>query len=163
VQVVPRQAAFAAHWLLVVQFAPQAVPLQANGLQARVDGAGQLPAPSQVAALVSVPLAQAAVRQPVVALRNRQPPLPSQVPSWPHVTASTAHFVLDEPPERTGLHSPFATPVSAFEQDRQVPVHVLSQQKPPTHDPCRHSLFIKHAEPSTFLVTQVMVGTVGAQ
>ena len=57
-----------------------------------------------------------------------------------------------------GLHNPLAAPVSAFEHERQVPVHALSQQIPPTHAPCTHSLFAMHAEPSIFLAAQVIAG-----
>jgi hypothetical protein len=120
-------------------------------------GTTQVPAPSHRGAARSCALVHAVVPQLVVALRNRHPPLPSQVPSCPHAVVSAAHFDLDDPPEETGLHKPLAAPVSAFEHDMQVPVHALSQQMPPTHAPCTHSLFPTHVEPSTFLAAQVIV------
>ena len=157
VQVIPRQAAPVAQSLFAAQVVPHAATVQAKGLQTCVDAAGQLPAPSQLAAFVAVPLVQLAVRQGVVELRNRHPPLPSHVPSCPQVAVSTAHFVLEDPPDKIGLHRPLAAPVSALEQERQVPVQALSQQIPDTHAPCTHSLLATQVEPSTFLVAQVSV------
>jgi hypothetical protein len=121
-------------------------------------GVTHVPAPSHSGAPRSSEPVHAVVPQLVVALRNRHPPLPSQVPSCPHAVASTAHFVLDDPPAEIGLHRPLAAPVSAFEHDRQVPVHALSQQIPDTHAPCTHSLLATHVEPSTFFVAQVSAG-----
>jgi hypothetical protein len=157
VQPVPRQAAPVAQSVFAVQVVPQATTPQAKGLQTCVDAAGQLPAPSHVAAFVAVPLVQLAVRQDVVALRNRHAPLPSHVPSCPQVVVSTAHFPLEEPPDKIGLHRPFAAPVSAFAHERQVPVQALSQQIPPTHEACTHSLLPTHVEPSIFFAAQVCV------
>jgi hypothetical protein len=128
------------------------------GLQACVEMAGQLPLPSQVAGSVAVPFMQLAVRQGVEALATRQPPLPSQVPSCPQAAVSIAHFPFDDPPDETGLHRPFAAPVSELEHERQVPVHALSQQIPLTHAPCTHSLFAMHMEPSIFFAAQVFAG-----
>jgi hypothetical protein len=70
---------------------------------------------------------------------------------------SAAHFDLDDPPDRTGLHRPLAAPVSAIAHDIQVPVQALSQQTPLTQAPCTHSLLPTHIEPSTFLVAQISV------
>jgi hypothetical protein len=121
-------------------------------------GVTQVPAPSHRGAARNNAFAQAVVPHVVVVLRKRHPPLPSQVPSCPHAVASTAHLVLDDPPDKIGLHRPLAAPVSVFEHDRQVPVHALSQQIPETHEPCTHSLLPTQTEPSTFFVAQVMAG-----
>ena len=56
----------AAHWLSVEHVARQEVPPHAYGEQAVVEAVGQLPAPSQVADAVDVPLEQLAERHDVV-------------------------------------------------------------------------------------------------
>jgi hypothetical protein len=123
-----------------------------------VDGVTQVPAPSHIGIARSRPFAHAVAPQVIVVLRKRQPPLPSQVPSCPQGAVSTAHFPFDDPPDETGLHSPFAAPVSELEHEKQVPVHALSQQIPLTHAPCTHSLFAMHVEPSIFFAAQVIAG-----
>lgn len=57
------QAAPETHWLLLEHVVTQAVEPQTNWLQPFVTAAGQLPAPSQLAAAVWVPLEQLAARQ----------------------------------------------------------------------------------------------------
>jgi hypothetical protein len=123
-----------------------------------VVGVTQVPAPSHMGMARSKPFAHAVVPHVVVVLRKRQPPLPSQVPSCPQAAVSIAHFPFDDPPDETGLHRPFAAPVSELEHERQVPVHALSQQIPLTHAPCTHSLFAMHMEPSIFFAAQVFAG-----
>ena len=61
-QVPPMHAAPETHWLAPVplQLVTHAVAPHTNGVQASVDTAGQLPAPSQTAARVAVPLLQLA-------------------------------------------------------------------------------------------------------
>jgi hypothetical protein len=48
--------------------------------------------------------------------------------------------------------------VSTSEHELHDAVHDVSQQMPPTHCPCRHSLFARHAAPSIFFAAQVMAG-----
>jgi len=56
----------------------------------------------------------------------------------------------------TGRQRPFeAAPVLAAEHAMQVPVHALSQQKPSTQLPFRHSVAEVQASPFAFLPTQV--------
>lgn len=69
-------------------------------------GVTQLPAPSQAGAARSWPPLHEVLPQLTVLDWNRQPPLPSQVPSWPQAAASTAQAPLDEPPLLTGRQVP---------------------------------------------------------
>jgi len=123
-----------------------------------VVGVTQVPAPSHAGAPLRSAFAHDGDPQLVLATANRQAPLPSHVPSWPQIMVlSTAHFPADEPPALIGLQSPLAWPVSAFAQERQSPVHALSQQIPPTHWPWTHSLLAAQVEPSIFFAVHVPV------
>jgi len=121
-----------------------------------VVGVTQVPAPSHAGAPLSSAFEHDGDPQLVPATANRQAPFPSHVPSWPQtMVVSGAHFPADEPPALIGRQSPLACPVSAFAQERQSPVQAVSQQIPPTHWPCAHSLLAAQAEPSIFFAAQV--------
>ena len=84
VHMVFRHAAPAAHCAFAVQVPKQAaVPLHANGAHVVVVTGGQLPMPSQLAALVCVPDAQLAVRHEMVGnvqFDDPPPHVPAHVP-----------------------------------------------------------------------------------
>jgi hypothetical protein len=119
----------------LVQLARQAVVPQVYGEHAVVTGAGQVPAPSQLAAAVCVPPLQLATRHEVVLGGKVHVPLvPSQLP--PQVVPAFKHawrpptgwplMVLQVPTEPDALHA-WHCPVHALAQ------HTASTQKPELH------------------------------
>jgi hypothetical protein len=86
----------------------------------------------------------------VPTLYLRQPPLPSQRPSVPHVVAPWSvqtPFVSTEP-AASGVQWPI---VEASAQLRQAPLHAPSQHTPSTHMPERHSASPAQVTPRFFL------------
>ena len=77
----------------------------------------QVPLPLQVGVPETDAFAQVGDPQLTPEEAKRQPPAPSQVPSWPQVVLSTAHFPFDEPRALIGRQRPFATLVSAMPQE----------------------------------------------
>jgi hypothetical protein len=129
----------------VEQVVLHAVAPQTYGLQEVVTGAGQAPAPSQLAAAVAVPLEQVAVRQLVVLLGYIQADVfePSQLP--PQSEPSLLHAVRD----------PWGVPVTATQvptepetsQAWHCPPQALLQHTPSTQLPLPHWLAAVQAPP----------------
>jgi hypothetical protein len=93
----------------------------------------------------AVALEQLAAPQTVVATYLRQPPLPSQVPSCPHVDGSSAtHSERGSVPGSAFLHVPRLL-VAA--QVWQLPLHAVSQQTPSTQKPLAQSPVTTQAVP----------------
>jgi len=101
-------------------------------LQSWAVTAPQLPLPSQYAAGVKDPPAQAAVPHEVVLPRSSHWPLPSQDPVLPQPVASTAQPPLGSfNPEPTGPQVPSGREtVRTFAQAMQAPLRASLQQMP---------------------------------
>jgi hypothetical protein len=151
--VTPTQAAPVAQLLLVEQLIPHAVPLQMLGLHIWVDAGGQLPAPSQVAALVAVPLVQLAVRQDVAVVAKTQA-VDTPLHDPPH-GAAPVHAGW---PVRGAPATTLQVPASAAEalQYSQDPVQAVLQQTPSTQVLLAHSRAPAHNWPFAFLGVQVV-------
>jgi len=83
--------------------------LQVRLPQAWLLGEAQVPAPLQTGAaddMLPAVHAAALVPQLVPCLARRQPPLPSQVPSWPHSPPEVLHIPREAPPAEMGLQRP---------------------------------------------------------
>jgi len=112
--------------------------------------------PPQVRAGVNMAPAQAAIAHTVVESYLRQPPLPSQVPSRPHISGgSLAQSVPDGLPDRTGWQLPLAWPVRDSVHAMQAPAQAVWQQTPSTQKDDEHSFAAKHDSPLVFLVLHV--------
>ena len=140
-----RQSASAAqvdalHVVADAQATPPGQPLGA--------GVEQAPAPLQVPTGVSWPPLQEALPQATVEIAFRQPPLPSQNPSWPQVVVPTAQAPFDDPPAATGLQAPVA-------QVMQVPVQAVAQQTPEMQLPLVHWSLAEQVDPSEKVAAQV--------
>jgi hypothetical protein len=86
------------------------------------------------------------------AVCSQEPPA-AHLPSFPHgaiVGHCPAGAVV---PAMYGAQVPFAIPVTAMAQPRQVPLHVPLQQKPFTQLPLEHWLAPAHAAPCPSLAT----------
>ena len=123
---------------------PQATPPG----QPLAAGVEQAPAPLQVPTGVSWPPLQEALPQATVEIAFRQPPLPSQNPSWPQVVVPTAQAPFDDPPAATGLQAPVA-------QVMQVPAQVVAQQTPEMQLAWVHWSFAEQVDPSERVAAQV--------
>ena len=144
------QSRFPLHWVV------QAVPLQAYGAHALLEVTRHVPAPSHVRAVVAVPAVQAALAHSVPLGHKRQPPLPSQVPSRPHVLAkSCVQLLFGSCPAGTGEQYP-ALPVRL--QVVHMLVQAVSQQTPSTQKPRSHWLACVHATPTPSLPAASGVG-----
>jgi hypothetical protein len=130
----------ALHALAEAQTTPPAQPLAA--------GVEQAPAPLQVPTGVSWPPLQEALPQATVEAAFRQPPLPSQVPSWPQVVLPAAQAPFDAPPAATGLQTPVA-------QVMQVPAQAVAQQTPEMQLPWVHWSLPEQVDPSERVAAQV--------
>jgi hypothetical protein len=140
-QVVPKQAAPVAQEVLAAQVVPQAVPLHANAPQAWVDGAGQLPAPSQEAALVAVVPAQLAVRHEMaVVAKTQAADMPLHDPPQGAVPVQAVCPVRGAPVTR--LQVP-ASAVEALQYSHE-PVHAVLQHTPSTQELLEHSRAAAH-------------------
>jgi hypothetical protein len=136
-QTPPVHCAPLAQFAAVVQVVPQATALpQMKGAQLVVTTAGQTPAPLQLAAAVSTPLAQLAARHDVVlgacwqvAPAAHRPVLPQTDPVVQRASAT---------PTVVDAQVPLAAPVFAFAQAVQEPVQAVLQQNPSTHEPDTH-------------------------
>src|SRR5204862_2214152 len=99
-------------------------------------------------ALEPTPPEQLAVTHTDPAGATRQPPAPSQVPSWPHAeTASGLHSLSGSLPAPTKVHWPT---VPGRAQDRHRPTQSPSQQTPSVQNPLAHSRPAPHAVPGVF-------------
>jgi hypothetical protein len=123
-----------------------AVAPHTYGEQVVVTGAGQEPAPSQLAAAVAVPDAQLAARHEVEDDATAQAP-PAHSPVLPQGGALPQR--ASATPSITGAQVPSGAPVLAFEQAVQVPVQALLQQTPSTQAPLAHCAPSVHPPPVT--------------
>jgi hypothetical protein len=117
-------------------------------VQALAAGVEQTPAPLHVPAVVSCPPLQAGEPQPTLAIANRQPPFPSQVPSWPQAVESSVQAPAEAPPAATGLHRPVA-------QVMHVPAQVVAQQMPAMQLACVHWSLAVQVDPSERVAAQI--------
>jgi ribonuclease E len=145
VQVVPEQKSPAMQSVSAPQVVLQAVAPQTSGVQLVVVAAGQLPAPSQLAAATATPLAQLAARHDVVAGALAQAPPAAQAPVLPHGGAATQR--ASAVPAVAAAQVPLAPPVLAAEQAVQAPVQAVLQQNPSTQLPEAHWLAAVQAAP----------------
>jgi hypothetical protein len=144
----------AAQSVFVEQVVVHAVAPQMNGVQLVVVAAGQLPAPSQLAAAVATPDAQLAARQDVVAGALAQAPPAAQVPVLPQGGAAAQRPSVV--PAVTLAQVPLAPPVLAAEQAVQAPVQATLQQNPSTQLPVTHWLAAVQAVPVAFFAVHVV-------
>ena len=113
----------------------------------------QTPAPSQVLAALSVPLAQPAAWQVVPAACLRQAPAPSHMPSFPQVDAASASQSLrGSVPAAADEHVPT---LPTAPQVWQVPVQAVLQQTPSTQKPLAQSPLAAQAVPFASWATQL--------
>ena len=127
--------------LSCAQLDAQTVPLQFSyGEQLTAPAGVQVPLPSHISAGVAEPLEHDAAAHDVPAAYNWQCPLPSQLPSSPHVEAAwTVHWPAGAAvPAVMFAQVPVAEPVSAIVHATQVPVQAVLQQTPPTQKPLEH-------------------------
>lgn len=123
-----------------------AAPLQAYGAHAMFEAPRHVPVPSHVRAVVAVPAVHEALVHSVPLDHSRQPPLPSQVPSRPHVLAeSCVQLSFGSVPAGTGEQYP-ALPARLHVV--QMLVQAVSQQTPSTQKPRSHWLACVHATPT---------------
>jgi hypothetical protein len=126
-------------------------PLHWYGAQVCVWTAGQLPAPSQLAASVATPLVQEAPRHCDTGNVHAVTVTPSHEP--PHDDPSLAHAA------RTPCGAPTTgeqvPTLPATSQAWHWPSHATSQQTPSTHSPLPHWLAPEQAAPSTSLGAQM--------
>jgi hypothetical protein len=116
----------------------------------------QVPAPSQVRAVVNVETLHDAATQIVPTVYLRHAPLPSHVPSRPQVDiGSTVHSLSGSVPPMMPRQRPLAWAVFEPAHAMQPPVHALSQQKPSTQAPVEHWEGSVQAEPWAFTVVQM--------
>ncbi len=154
------QSASAVHLLLqlfMVAASHTRLPGQLAGVTAL-----QVPAPSQVAAGVSVAPVQLAAAHTVPLGQSRQCPAPSQRPSAKQPEAAVAaHWLATAgaAPAGTGEQVP-ALPESAH--DRQVPVQALSQQTPCAQKPDTHDEALVQGAPGGSLPQLPLLHTLGA-
>jgi hypothetical protein len=134
------------------QLVLQAVAPQANGAQALVEGAGQLPAPSQAAAAVAVPEAQEADRQLWAAPGKLQAAtwLPSQLPPQAEPSLAQAERAPWGAPV-TGLQVPT---LPGRSQAWHWPPQAWLQQTPSAQAPVAHWLAAVQAPPLATLGRQ---------
>src|SRR3954452_10284768 len=88
----------------------------------------QLPAPSQVGAVVSVLPVHEGLPHIVPRITKRHAPAPSHMPSRPHIVLPVAQLSCASVPAIATAHLPEVWPVSVVEQAMQLPVQALSQQ-----------------------------------
>jgi hypothetical protein len=151
-QVPPMHAAPETHWLAPVplQLVRHAVVPHTNGLHVSVDTAGQLPAPSQTAARVAVPLLQLAWRHVVAApgsVHAAWVPLqvPAHAPLPPHAGWPERGAPLMNP------HVPGVVPL----QNWHDPLQAELQQTPSAHWLVMHWVAAVQACPCFLLQTPV--------
>ena len=129
--------------LSCMQLEAQAVPVALQfsyGEQFTTAVAVQVPLPLHVRSGVAEPLEHIAAAHGVPAGYFWQWPLPSQLPSSPHVEAAwLVHWPMGAAvPAVMGKQVPVATLVSAIVHAWQVPVQAVLQQMPPTQKPLEH-------------------------
>jgi hypothetical protein len=134
----------AAQSALVVHAVRQALAPQTKGAQAAAVCL-QLPAPSQLPALVAVPAAHEGAPQLVPAAADRQAPAPLQLPSNPQGGIAMQPPCGSLVPAATAVQVP-AEPATL--QAAHVPQLAAPQQTPSTQFPPWHSLPIAQAWPS---------------
>jgi hypothetical protein len=139
----------------VVQLVRQAVPpaLHWYALHDVCVPPPQVPAPSQVEAVLAVPLAQPAAWQTVPAAYLRQAPAPSHRPSLPQLeTGSASQSLCGSVPAAADVHCPsLPTPAQVW----QVPLHAVWQQTPSTQKPLMQAALLVQAVPFGSAATQV--------
>jgi hypothetical protein len=116
------------HWDFIVQLFGQPDVWHTYGVQSIVVPVGHIP-PVQSSWGWRVLPTHAAIAHTVPLKTCSQLPLPSQLPSLPHVAAGHWPFGAGLPCW-IGAHWPLLWPVRALEHAVQVPVQVVSQQKP---------------------------------
>jgi hypothetical protein len=143
-QAPPMHAAPETHWLAPVplQLVRHAVVPHTNGLHVCVDTAGQLPAPSQTAAWVAVPLVQLAWRHVVEAPGSVHVAwVPLHVPAQAPLPVHAVWPVRGAP--LTSSHVPGVLPL----QNWHDPLQAELQQTPSAHWPVMHWVAAVHACP----------------
>jgi len=117
----------------------------------------QVPLPLHLPAGVRVEPLQVAPPHDVVWTCNRQPPAPSQVPSWPQaLLVSVAHSLSGSVATLTALHSPLVLPVFALTQAMHRAGQLFSQHTPSTHEPEEHSRPALHVAPFVFFAAHAV-------
>jgi len=144
VQIPDWQVSPAAQSALVVHAVRQALAPQPKGAQAAVVCL-QVPAPSQLPALMAVPAAHEGAPQLVPTAAARQAPAPLQVPSNPQGGAAAQPPCGSLVPAATAVQVP-AEPATL--QAAHVPQLAVPQQTPSTQLPPWHSFPIAQAWPS---------------
>jgi hypothetical protein len=139
---------------LVRHAAPDGAHVSEPG-HAMVVGVAHDPVPLHMDMGVSVAFVHDCVPHGVLLGAYRQPPVPSQRPSWPQGGASVVQ-ALDGVPAVVARHRPFAWPVADIAQAWQVPAQALSQQTLPTQWLLAHWLLPLQLAPSIFLAMQVV-------
>jgi hypothetical protein len=118
---------------LPVQVLRQPEAVQPYEPQDELLAGAQVPLPSQAGAAANLPASHDAVPQVVPAMRLRQAPAPSQVPSLPQpLGMSAVQSVSGSSPAGTDAQVPSAFLFLAALHATQVPLHSLLQQTPST-------------------------------
>src|SRR5690242_4572888 len=118
----------------------------------------QVPAPSQVPALVWVPALHDGAAQVVPAGYSSQAPIPLQRPFVPQVDAGVmAQSLFGSVPAGTAAHAPSGWPVSAAMQAVQTPEHAVLQHTPSAQKPLPHWEAVEQAVPLPWSVVVVVV------
>jgi hypothetical protein len=87
----------------------------------------------------------------------RQAPMPSQVPSWPHVPPWGSQSLSGSVPDLMGAQTPSVRPVEEARQEAHLAVQGPSQQRPSAQAPEAHSPAPPQGWPRPFLPAHIFV------